>query len=56
MSDILIRAVKTFLQGFLSVLALNVINVTSLDALQALAVAALAGGISALQNSIRDTM
>jgi hypothetical protein len=56
MNDILIRALKTFLQGALSVLALNVMNVTSLDAAQALAVAALAGGISALQNFIRDTM
>ena len=56
MSDILIRALKTFLQGALSVLALNVVNVTSLDAAQALAVAALAGGISALQNFIKETM
>ncbi len=56
MSDILVRAIKTFIQGALSVIALNIVNVTSLDAAQALAVAALAGGISALQNFIRDTM
>lgn len=54
--DVLVRAFKTFLQGALSVLALNVMNVTSLDAAQALAVAALAGGISALQNFIKETM
>lgn len=56
MSDILVRALKTFLQGFLSVLALNVMNVTSLDSAQTLAVAALAGGISALQNFIKETL
>jgi hypothetical protein len=56
MSDILVRAVKTFLQAFLSVVALGIVNVTSLDAAQALAIAGVAAGISALQNFIRDTM
>lgn len=54
--DIIIRAVKTFLQAFLSVLALGLVNVTSVDALQALAIAGLAAGISAVQNFIKNTI
>lgn len=56
MSDIAIRALKTFVQAFLSVFALGIVNVTSLDALQALAIAGVAAGISALQNFIKDTL
>jgi hypothetical protein len=56
MSDIIVRAVKTFVQAFLSVLALGIVNVTSLDALQALAIAGVAAGISALQNFVKETM
>lgn len=56
MRDIAIRAAKTFLQAALSVVALGIVNVTSLDAAQALAIAAVAAGISALQNFIKDTI
>ena len=56
LKDITIRAVKTFLQAFLAVLAAGIINVTDVSSLQALAVAGLAGGLSALQNFIRDTL
>lgn len=56
MSDIAIRALKTFLQAFLSVFALGIVNITSLDALQALAIAGLAAGISATQNWLNSTM
>lgn len=55
-NDIIIRAVKTFAQAFLSVLALGIVNVTNLDSLQALAIAGVAAGISALQNYVKETI
>lgn len=56
MRDILIRAVKTFVQAFLAVLVVGIVTVDSLEALKALAVAGLAAGISALQNFVKQTL
>lgn len=54
MKDIAIRAGKTFLQTFLSSLAVGILLVDSLDALIALIIASGAAGISAIQNSIKE--
>ena len=56
MRDIIIRAVKTFAQAFLSVLSLGLANVVDLSSGKALLIAAVAAGISALQNFVRDTL
>lgn len=56
MQDIIIRAVKTFAQAFLSVLALGIVNVVDLASVKALLIAAVAAGISAVQNLVRDTL
>lgn len=54
--DVLVRALKTFVQSFLSVVALGVADVTSLETAQALAVAGLAAGISAAWNFVKETL
>lgn len=56
MRDIIIRAIKTFAQAFLSVLALGIVNVVDLASVKALAIAAVAAGISAVQNTIKETI
>lgn len=48
--DIIMRAVKTFLQGFTASLCINGIN--DMSALKSALIGALAGGISALMNTI----
>ena len=50
--DIIIRALKTFLQGFLASFMLNTNNLSNLDktVLKSALIGALAGGISALMN------
>ena len=54
--DIVVRAIKTFVQAFLATLAVGIATVDSLEALQVLSIASLAAGISALQNWIRETL
>ena len=54
--DILVRAVKTFVQAFLAVLAVGIVSVDSFEALTALVVAGVAAGISALQNWVKETL
>lgn len=49
---LIVRAIKTFAQGFLAYLAAGVAGVVSIDTLKALIVAALAAGISAGMNVI----
>jgi hypothetical protein len=48
--DILVRAIKTFVQAFLASLA--VANVTDMDTLKAAVVAGVAAGISAVWNTL----
>ena len=54
MKDILIRAVKTFIQGFLGALAVTLptANLADEAMLKSLLIGALAGGISAVMNLI----
>lgn len=54
--DIIIRAVKTFVQAFLAVIVVGIATVDSVEALQALVVGGLAAGISAIQNWIKSTL
>lgn len=54
-NDILVRAVKTFVQAFLATVAVGVTNVTSIDSAQALAIAGVAAGISAVWNFVLAT-
>lgn len=53
-SDVVARAVKTFVQAFLAVLVAGVATVNSVEAGKALFVAALAAGISAVWNSVKN--
>lgn len=48
---ILVRALKTFVQAFLAVLAANAVNVVNYSTAKALVVSAFAAGISALINA-----
>jgi len=50
--DIAIRAGKTFLQAFLSTVALGVAGVVDLKSAQALAIAGVAAGLSATWNFV----
>ena len=54
LKDILIRAIKTFIQGFLGSLAviLPTIDITDLAIVKSALIGALAAGISALMNSV----
>lgn len=56
--DILVRASKTFLQGFLGALAITLPNsdLMSDGVLKSLLIGALAGGISAVMNFILNLM
>lgn len=58
MKDILIRALKTFIQGFLGALAVTIPNsdLMAKDVLKSLLIGALAGGISAVMNMIINLM
>ena len=47
---LLVRAFKTFLQGSLSVLALNLVDVTNITTGKAVLIGAVAAGISAVAN------
>ena len=54
MKDILIRAIKTFIQGFLGALAVSLPNadLTNMAVLKSLLIGAIAAGISAVMNLI----
>ena len=54
MKDILIRAFKTFIQGFLAVLVVELPNIdlTNEDFIKSVLIGAVAGGISAVMNLI----
>lgn len=54
MKDILIRALKTFIQGFLGALAVSLPNadLTNMAVLKSLLIGAIAAGISAVMNLI----
>lgn len=58
MKDILIRALKTFVQGFLGALVVTLPNsdLSSTEVLKSLCIGALSGGISALMNFIIKIM
>ena len=54
MKDILIRAVKTFIQGFLGALAVTLPNsdFSNMQVVKSLLIGAIAGGISAVMNLV----
>ena len=54
MKDIIIRAIKTFIQGFLGALAITLPNsdINDMAVLKSILIGALAGGISAVMNLI----
>lgn len=54
MKDILIRAIKTFIQGFLGALVVSLPNadLTNMAVLKSLLIGAIAAGISAVMNLI----
>ena len=58
MKDIIIRSLKTFIQGFLGALAITLpnSNLMSEEVLKSLLIGALAGGISAVMNMVINLM
>ena len=58
MKDILVRAVKTFVQGFLGALAVTLPSSDFTDSkiLKSLIIGAVAGGISAVMNLIINSL
>ncbi len=54
--DIGSRALKTFVQAFVAVLLLGVTDVTDIESGKTLAIAALAAGISAVWNFVKETL
>ena len=54
MKDIIIRALKTFLQGFLGALVVSLqgSDLTNFEVLKSLLIGAIAAGISAVMNSV----
>ena len=58
MKDILIRALKTFIQGFLGALAITLpnANLSDMAVIKSLLIGAIAAGISAIMNLIIQLM
>jgi hypothetical protein len=56
MSDIVVRALKTFVQTFLATVAVGVTTVADVNGAKALVVAALAAAISATWNFVVKTV
>ena len=58
MKDILIRALKTFIQGFLGALAVTLptTDLTNTELLKSILIGAIAGGISAVMNLIINAL
>ncbi len=54
-SDIVRRAVKTFIQAFVAVIVIGYVNVKDVESAKALGVAAVAAGISAVWNFIKES-
>jgi len=54
MKDIFVRAIKTFIQGFLGALAVTLptTDLTNTELLKSILIGAVAGGISAVMNLI----
>jgi hypothetical protein len=48
--DVLIRALKTFVQAFLAVITTGLLDITDTNAFKALVIAGVASGISAVWN------
>ena len=55
MSDVAIRALKTFVQAFLATLAVGVTTVSDVNGAKALVIGAVAAAISAAWNTIVKT-
>lgn len=55
-NDIVVRAVKTFVQAFLATLAVSVVSVTDVNTAKAAVVGAVAAGISATWNWFKATI
>lgn len=55
MNDIVVRAIKTFIQTFLATVAVGVTTVADVNGAKALVVAAVAAAISAVWNTIVTT-
>lgn len=58
MKDISMRAIKTFIQGFLGALAITLPNsdFTSTEVIKSLLIGAVAGGLSAVMNFVISTL
>lgn len=58
MKDITLRAIKTFIQGFLGALAITLPNsdFTSTEVIKSLLIGAVAGGLSAVMNFVISTL
>lgn len=58
MKDISMRAIKTFIQGFLGALAITLPNsdFTSTEVIKSLLIGAVAGGLSAVMNLVISTL
>lgn len=58
MKDILIRALKTFIQGFLGALAITLpnANLSDMAVIKSLLIGAIAAGISAIMNLVIQLM
>ena len=58
MKDISMRALKTFIQGFLGALAITLPNsdFTSTEVIKSLLIGAVAGGLSAVMNLVISSM
>jgi len=54
-NDIIVRALKTFVQAFLATVAVGVVGVNSIETAQALAIAGVAAGVSAVWNFVVKT-
>ena len=55
MNDVVVRALKTFVQTFLATVAVGVTSVADVNGAKALVVAAVAAAISAVWNTIATT-
>ena len=58
MKDIFVRAIKTFIQGFLGALAVTLptTDLTNTELLKSILIGAVAGGISAVMNLIINAL
>lgn len=52
--DILVRAIKTFIQAFLATLAVQVVTIKDWETAKPVIIGAVAAGVSALWNSLNE--